>query len=79
MAAGAATGGHADFAAAQKHMAGLKAKVFRPDAGAHETYRKLFALYRQLHDAFGTRDAGGRLHNVMKDLIAVRAAARGGG
>ena len=34
---------------------------------------ELYALYRQLHDAFGTqRVARARLYNVMKDLLAIR-------
>ncbi|HOX07160.1 MAG TPA: ribulokinase [Planctomycetota bacterium] len=72
-----AAGCYPDFAAAQARMTGLKPKVFSPKPSAHETYRKLYALYRQLHDAFGTREWQGNLHNVMKDLLAVRAAARG--
>jgi len=74
--AGAAAGGHADFAAAQAAMAGLKRKVYRPRREAHQVYARLYALYRQLHDAFGTRDWSGNCHNVMKELLEVRSAAR---
>jgi L-ribulokinase len=34
-------------------------------------------MYRQLHDAFGTREWSGRLNRVMKDLIALRERQRG--
>jgi L-ribulokinase len=71
-----AAGCYPDFPAAQERMTGLKPKVFTPKAAAHQTYRRLYALYRQLHDAFGTRDWQGNLHNVMKDLLAIRAGAR---
>ena len=74
--AGAAAGGHADFAAALAAMAGLKRKVYRPRREAHQVYARLYALYRQLHDAFGTRDWSGNCHNVMKELLEVRSAAR---
>jgi L-ribulokinase len=57
-------------------MAGLKTKVFTPDPAAHETYRRLYALYKTLHDAFGTTSWNGNLHNVMKELITIRDGAR---
>jgi L-ribulokinase len=69
-------GGHATVQAAQKAMTGLKAHVYRPNPAAHKVYRELYRLYRQLHDAFGTAEAPASCYNVMKDLLAVRAAAR---
>jgi L-ribulokinase len=75
--AGAKAGGYADFAAAQGRMTGLKREVYRPDPRAHGAYGKLYALYRQLHDAFGTRTWNGNLHNIMKELLEIRSAARG--
>jgi L-ribulokinase len=57
-------------------MTGLKADVYKPDPAAGKAYRRLYALYRQLHDAFGTRDWSGGMHNVMKDLLEIRSAAR---
>jgi L-ribulokinase len=71
-------GAHPDFAAAQKKMTALKAKVHRPAPKAAAVYRRLYVLYRQLHDAFGTREWSGGLHNVMKDLLEIRAAAARG-
>jgi len=62
--------------AAQKQMTGLKPRVFKPIAARHAVYKKLYRLYRQLHDAFGTTSGEGSLANVMKDLLAVRAEAR---
>ena len=74
--AGPKAGGYGGVRAAQKAMTGLKAKVFKPDPAAHRVYRRLYALYHQLHDAMGTAQWSGSLHNVMKDLLAIRARAR---
>ena len=75
--AGKKAGGHDTFQAAQKAMTGLKSRVFRPKAKAHEVYRGLYTLYKQLHDAFGTAGWQGNLHNVMRELIEIRNRARG--
>ncbi|MFW6133089.1 MAG: ribulokinase, partial [Planctomycetota bacterium] len=75
--AGPKAGGHGTIQKAQKAMTGLKRKAFRPDPQARKTYRKLYGLYRKLHDAFGTSQWNGNLHDVMKELIAIRDAARG--
>ena len=69
-------GAYNGYADAQKTMTGVKAKVFKPDAKAHGVYRKLYALYRQLHDGFGTTTWNGDMHNVMKRLIEIRSQAR---
>jgi L-ribulokinase len=71
-----AAGAYPDYAAAQKAMTGLKARIFKPNPNAHETYRKLYILYRKLHDAFGTRDWNGNLYDVMKQLIEIRNRVR---
>ncbi|HXA45457.1 MAG TPA: ribulokinase [Candidatus Angelobacter sp.] len=76
IAAAVVAGAHKDFAAAQRAMAGLKPKIYRPDPRAHATYREIFALYKQLHDAFGTKDGGGNLFGVMKKLIEIRDRVR---
>ena len=74
--AGSKAGGFDNYADAQKAMAGLKSRVFNPKPEAHEVYTKLYALYRKLHDSFGTQQADGDLYPVMKDLIALRNDAR---
>lgn len=76
VAAGRRAGGHASVAAAQKAMTGVKKTVYRPNAAAHATYRRLYELYRTLHDAFGTSAWRGNLYDVMKRLLEIRAAAR---
>jgi L-ribulokinase len=76
IAAAVVAGAHTDYATAQKRMTGLKPKVFKPDSKAHATYKELYVLYKQLHDAFGTKDGGGNLHGVMKKLIEIRGRVR---
>jgi L-ribulokinase len=76
IAAAVVAGAHRNYAAAQKAMTGLKLRVFKPDAKAHAVYRELYPLYRKLHDAFGTTEWNGNLHDVMKRLIDIRNRVR---
>jgi L-ribulokinase len=69
-------GAHRDVPSAQKAMTGLKHRVYQPSPKANEVYRRLYPLYRKLHDAFGTPDANGNLYHVMKELLAIRNEAR---
>jgi len=71
--AGAVVGGaHGGFADAQAAMCGIKDVTYKPIAENHKVYQKLYAIYKQLHDAFGTQDRSGRLANVMKDLLHIK-------
>lgn len=74
--AGKEAGGYDDFPRAQKRMTGLKPRVFQPNSKAHETYKRLYKIYRTLHDSFGTKDSIKPLHGVMKQLIEIRDQAR---
>ena len=74
--AGPRAGGWSSVRAAQKAMTGLKSRVFKPNPSAHKIYSELYALYRQLHDAFGTGEWSGGCHNVMKRLLDIRAKVR---
>jgi L-ribulokinase len=76
IAAAVVAGVHKSYAAAQKAMTGLKPREFKPDPKAHAVYKELYALYKQLHDAFGTKEWNGNLHGVMKRLIEIRSRAR---
>ena len=69
-------GAHKDFASAQKAMTGLKPKIYQPNPKAHAVYRELYALYKTLHDAFGTSEWNGNLYGVMKKLIEIRSRVR---
>ena len=77
VAAAVVAGAYKDFAAAQKAMTGLKPHVYKPDPKAHAIYKELYKVYRELHDAFGTKEWHGNLHGVMKKLIEIRNQARG--
>jgi L-ribulokinase len=72
IAGAVAAGAYEDFPMAQAAMSGIKPRTFKPRKEAHAVYRELYALYRQIHDAFGTREGSGSLFNVMKDLLVIR-------
>jgi L-ribulokinase len=76
IAAAVVAGAHKDYAAAQKKMTGLKATVYQPNPKAHRVYQELYALYKELHDAFGTPAGNGHLFGVMKKLIEIRERVR---
>jgi len=78
VAAGAAAGGYDGFEDAQRHMTSVEERRFTPDPAAQAVYDELYALYRELHDAFGgvpraRADAG----SLMKRLLAIRERAVG--
>ena len=75
--AGEATGGHADFARAAAAMTGVREKKYVPDPDAAAIYDRLYALYRRLHDLFGTRDYAANQFDAMKELLAIRDEVRG--
>jgi L-ribulokinase len=76
IAAAVIAGAHKDYAAAQKKMTGLKPKVYKPNAKNHAVYKEIYALYKELHDAFGTKEWNGNLFGVMKKLIEIRSRVR---
>lgn len=68
-------GAHKDFPSAQKAMTSLKKVSYKPKPAAQKTYHQLYALYRQLHDAFGNVNKSADLTRVMKDLLEIKDAA----
>jgi L-ribulokinase len=76
VAAAVVAGAHPSYAEAQRAMTGVKERVFLPNPPAHAVYRELYPLYRTLHDAFGTREWNGSLHDVMKKLLEIRNRVR---
>jgi L-ribulokinase len=74
--AGKKSGGHDSFADAQAAMCGIKDVTYKPIAENAGTYRQLYVLYKQLHDAFGTRDFSGKTANVMKELLSIKDNAQ---
>ncbi|MEJ2246209.1 MAG: ribulokinase [Acidobacteriota bacterium] len=78
VAAGTENGGYNSVVSAQRKMVGID-KTFSPADVNHRTYKRLYELYRQMHDAFGTQQWSGRMFNVMKDLLDIRDAVQEGG
>jgi L-ribulokinase len=74
--AGKDAGGFDNYSDAQSAMTGLKPKAFQPNPAAHAVYKRIYALYRKLHDSFGTQEPNGSLYSVMKELIQIRNEAR---
>lgn len=70
--AGKAKGGYDNFADAQAAMCGVKEVTYKPIAENQKIYNEIYALYRQLHDAFGLQSYSGTLANVMKELLAIK-------
>lgn len=76
---GAVVGGaYKTTSAAQRKMTGTKPQVYRPNRKAVKTYARLFSIYTDLHDAFGGVRTDVDLGGTMKQLIAIRDAARRG-
>jgi len=75
IAAGKKNGGYDSVLEAQDKMTGTS-RVYNPIPENNAVYKKLYSLYKQLHDAFGTKQWNGAMYNVMKDLLAARDEAR---
>ncbi len=73
--AGKKTGGYDNCPDAQAAMCGVKETTFEPITENHKVYRQLYALYKQLHDAFGLESFSGKMANVMKELLDIKDKA----
>jgi L-ribulokinase len=76
MAGAVVAGVYPDFANAAEAMTGVMDTVYVPDPGNQAIYDQLFALYRKLHDLFGTRDYAENQFDLMKQLIRIREDVR---
>lgn len=47
-------------------------KVYTPITQNVQTYNKLYAIYKKLHDAFGIEGTKIEMFNIMKDLIKIK-------
>ncbi len=70
---------HVDFPAAQTAMVSLKPTFYAPRPECQAIYEELYALYCQLHDAFGGINRLADLSGVMKTLIKLRDRANSPG
>ncbi len=69
-------GGYGNFAEAQKAMCGIKDVIYKPNPENHAVYKKLYSIYKRLHDALGLRDSSAQLGDVMKELLDIKDAVR---
>lgn len=76
--AGRAQGGYDDWHEAQDRMTSLKDRQFTPDPAAKAVYDDLYGLYRRLHDGFGGVTGSVDYGMVMKELLNIAHASRGG-
>ena len=65
-----------NFPSAQAAMTGLKEIEYRPVPESEAVYGEMYPLYKDLHDALGTREHSGDLAHVMKRLIEIRERAK---
>jgi L-ribulokinase len=75
VAAGSKVGGYDSIREAQKAMTGT-GREYLPIEENHKTYKRLYTLYRQLYDGFGTAKWNGTMYNVMKDLLTIKDEVR---
>jgi L-ribulokinase len=53
-------------------MTGIKPKIFNPIARNAATYRALYRIYKQLHDAFSASPGNIPVNRIMKDLLKIK-------
>ncbi len=68
-------GVYPDFKSAQAAMTSLKSVRYEPDPANARVYDQLYALYRQVHDAFGGVNKAADLSGLMKTLIEIKELA----
>ena len=70
---GAVAAGAGTWQDLQSKVTAIREKVYHPIPENVAVYRELYALYRDVHDAFGAADWSGKLSHVMKQLLDIRA------
>jgi len=74
--AGKENGGYENYDEAVKNMTGVLDTKYTPIQKNVDVYNKLYSLYKELHDIYGTRDFSGNLYHVMKNLLEIRDQVR---
>jgi len=74
--AGKENGGYENYDKAVKNMTGVLDTKYTPIQKNVDVYNKLYSLYKELHDIYGTRDFSGNLYHVMKNLLEIRDQVR---
>ena len=73
---GASTSGKITIEEAQSACCKMRERIYEPIPENQAVYAELYAIYRTLHDAFGTAEWSGQINHVMKDLIDIRQRQR---
>ncbi|MCH2059679.1 MAG: ribulokinase [Verrucomicrobiales bacterium] len=73
---GASSSGVASLEKLQGNCAKVRDITYKPVPENQGTYERLYSLYLDLHDSFGTVTWEGQLDHVMKELINIREAQR---
>jgi L-ribulokinase len=73
---GATCSGEMSLEEIQANTCRVRDVYYTPIPENQEAYAEIYALYKSLHDAFGTSGYAGKLNHVMKELIAIRQRAR---
>ena len=69
---GAASSGAIGIAEAQAKLCSYREREYDPIPANQAVYDELYALYKTLHDAFGTASWTGSLGQIMKRLLEIR-------
>jgi len=69
-------GAHPDILAAQDAMGGVKELIYNPQPESVLVYKRLFSLYKELHDAFGGINRNADLSYVMHELGEIQSSSR---
>ena len=77
VAAGYEKSGYRNVEEAQKAICRVKDRVYYPREEDRNIYNRLYKLYKELHDIFGTKEASYNLYHVMKELIEIRDKVKG--
>ncbi|MCM8830368.1 MAG: ribulokinase [Candidatus Omnitrophica bacterium] len=72
VAAGKDKGGFENVEEAQKKICRFKKINYRPNRKNKEIYDKLYLIYKDLHNIFGTKETSKNLYYVMKKLLEIR-------
>ncbi|MDF1860006.1 MAG: ribulokinase [Verrucomicrobiales bacterium] len=73
---GAACGGSMTISEVQANCCRMRDVEYSPIPENQAAYAEIYALYKTIHDAFGSSGWEGKLDHVMKELIAIRQRAR---
>lgn len=68
--------GHDTVTNLQEKIVSYTDTVYHPIPENSAVYRKLYALYKTLHDAFGKTNWSGSMEHVMKELMDIREQQR---